>query len=78
GKVVSPFVAFTGEVSLVGRLIAIGGLKEKALAGLDSGVKKLFLPKDNQKNVEDLPDLVKNGLEISMFTHIDEIMEELF
>ncbi|MDR2581735.1 MAG: endopeptidase La [Fibromonadaceae bacterium] len=78
GKVVSPFVAFTGEVSLVGRLIAIGGLKEKSLAAFDSGVKKLFLPKDNQKNVEDLPDIVKNGLEIKMFKHIDEVMEELF
>jgi ATP-dependent Lon protease len=77
GKVVSPFVAFTGEVSLTGRLIAIGGLKEKSLAALDSGVKKLFLPKDNQKNVEDLPDLVKNGLEIKMFTHIDEVIGEL-
>jgi ATP-dependent Lon protease len=78
GKIISPFIAFTGEVSLVGRLIAIGGLKEKSLAALDSGVKKLFLPKDNQKNVEDLPELVKNGLEIKMFSHIDEIVEELF
>jgi len=77
GKLISPFIAFTGEVSLTGRLIAIGGLKEKSLAALDSGVKKLILPKDNQKNVEDLPDLVKNGLEIKMFTHIDEVIEEL-
>ena len=78
GSLVSPFVAFTGEVSLIGRLIAIGGLKEKSLAALDSGVKKLILPKDNQKNVEDLPDVVKDGLEIKMFTHIDEVIEELF
>jgi ATP-dependent Lon protease len=78
GNLISPFIAFTGEVSLIGRLIAIGGLKEKSLAALDSGVKKLFLPKDNQKNVEDLPDLVKNGLEIKMFTHIDEVIEQLF
>jgi len=78
GKIISPFIAFTGEVSLVGRLIAIGGLKEKSLAALDSGVKKLFLPKDNQKNVEDLPELVKKGLEIKMFTHINEIVGELF
>jgi ATP-dependent Lon protease len=77
GKLISPFVAFTGEVSLVGRLIAIGGLKEKSLAALNSGVKKLILPKDNQKNVEDLPDLVKNGLEIKMFSHIDEVIKEL-
>jgi ATP-dependent Lon protease len=78
GKLISPFVAFTGEVSLIGRLIAIGGLKEKSLAALDSGVKKLILPKDNQKNVEDLPDLVKKGLEIKMFTCIDEVIGELF
>jgi len=78
GNLISPFVAFTGEVSLVGRLISIGGLKEKSLAALDSGVKKLILPKDNQKNVEDLPDLVKNGLEIKMFAHIDEVIGELF
>jgi ATP-dependent Lon protease len=77
GKLVSPFIAFTGEVSLVGRLIAIGGLKEKSLAALNSGVKKLILPKDNQKNVEDLPDVVKNGLEIKMFSHIDEVIKEL-
>jgi ATP-dependent Lon protease len=78
GTLISPFVAFTGEVSLIGRLIAIGGLKEKSLAALDSGVKKLFLPKDNQKNVEDLPELVKKGLEINMYTHIDEVIEQLF
>jgi ATP-dependent Lon protease len=77
GKLISPFIAFTGEVSLVGRLIAIGGLKEKSLAALNSGVKKLILPKDNQKNVEDLPDVVKNGLEIKMFSHIDEVIKEL-
>ena len=77
GKQISPFIAFTGEVSLVGRLIAIGGLKEKSLAALNSGVKKLILPKDNQKNVEDLPDVVKNGLEIKMFSHIDEVIKEL-
>ena len=77
GKLISPFIAFTGEVSLVGRLIAIGGLKEKSLAALNSGVKKLMLPKDNQKNVEDLPDVVKKGLEIKMFSHIDEVIKEL-
>ena len=76
-KLISPFIAFTGEVSLVGRLIAIGGLKEKSLAALNSGVKKLILPKDNQKNVEDLPDVVKKGLEIKMFSHIDEVIKEL-
>jgi len=77
GKLISPFIAFTGEVSLMGRLIAIGGLKEKSLAALNSGVKKLILPKDNQKNVEDLPDVVKKGLEIKMFSHIDEVIKEL-
>jgi len=51
--------------------------QRKSLAALNSGVKKLILPKDNQKNVEDLPDVVKNGLEIKMFSHIDEVIKEL-
>ncbi|GHV12820.1 Lon protease [Fibrobacterales bacterium] len=78
GKVISPYTAFTGEVSLTGRLIAIGGLKEKSLAALDSGVKKLLLPHDNLKNVEDLPKMVKEGIEIKMFSVIDEVIGELF
>jgi ATP-dependent Lon protease len=70
--------AFTGEVSLTGELHAIGGLPEKAIAALDAGVKEIMLPVENDKNVRELPALVKKGLKISQYSHIDEIINKLF
>jgi ATP-dependent Lon protease len=75
---VSPDIAFTGEVSLTGELHAIGGLNEKALAALDAGVKTLFLPQENGKDVVELPSLVHKGLKIHLKSHIDEIIHFLF
>lgn len=77
-RVVDPQTAFTGEVSLTGSLHAIGGLNEKALAALDAGVTTLFLPKDNEKDVAELPAPARKGLKINLKKHIDEIIEELF
>lgn len=78
GIAVLPTIAFTGEVSLTGSLHAIGGLNEKALAALDAGVKTLFLPKDNEKDVVELPLIARKGLKIHLKKHIDEIIETLF
>ncbi len=75
---VSPDIAFTGEVSLTGELHAIGGLNEKALAALDAGVKTLFLPQENAKDVVELPSLVQKGLKIHLKSHIDDVIRELF
>lgn len=75
---VPPQVAFTGEVSLTGRLHAIGGLNEKALAALEAGVQTLYLPKDNGKNVDELPPQVPKGIKIKLKAHIDEVIAELF
>lgn len=77
-RVVDPKIAFTGEVSLTGSLHAIGGLNEKALAALDAGVTTLFLPKDNEKDVAELPAPARKGLKIHLKKHIDEIIEVLF
>lgn len=77
-RVVDPKIAFTGEVSLTGSLHAIGGLNEKALAALDAGVTTLFLPKDNEKDVAELPLPARKGLTIHLKKHIDEIIEVLF
>lgn len=77
-QVVPPQVAFTGEVSLTGRLHAIGGLNEKALAALEAGVQTLFLPKDNSKNADELPDIVAKGIKIRLKQHIDEVIADLF
>ena len=77
-RVVDPKIAFTGEVSLTGSLHAIGGLNEKALAALDAGVTTLFLPKDNEKDVAELPAPARKGLKIHLKKHLDEIIEVLF
>lgn len=77
-QVIDPKIAFTGEVSLTGVLHAIGGLNEKALAALSAGVKTVFLPQDNQKDVAELPSIAQKGLKIHLKTHIDEIIDILF
>jgi len=75
---VSPDVAFTGEVSLTGDLLPIGGLNEKALAALGAGVKTLYIPKQNEKDVAELPMPARKGLKIHTKEHIDELIRILF
>ena len=75
---VPPDIAFTGEVSLTGACLAIGGLNEKALAALQAGVKTLRLPVQNKKDVDELPAPAKKGLKIYTHKHIDEIVKILF
>ena len=75
---IPPDVAFTGEVSLTGACLAIGGLNEKALAALQAGVKTLRLPAQNLKDVNELPAPAKKGLKIYTHKHIDEIIDILF
>lgn len=77
-QVVPPEVAFTGEVSLTGRLHAIGGLTEKSIAALQAGVKTLYLPSDNERQLSELPAMVRKGLVIHRKEHIDEIIKALF
>ena len=64
GKAVPPQIAMTGEISLRGRVTAVGGIKEKLIGALRAGVKTVLLPKHNRKDVKDVPDEVKQGLEI--------------
>jgi len=68
-------VAMTGEVTLRGRILPIGGLKEKLLAALRGGIKTVLIPKDNEKDLEDIPDNVKRGLEIIPVSVVDEVLE---
>ena len=73
GKKVSRDVAMTGEITLLGRVLAIGGLKEKSLAAFRSGVKTLIFPKENEKDVADIPNEVKDHVEIKLVSEIDEV-----
>ncbi len=67
-------VAMTGEITLRGRILAIGGLKEKLLAALRGGIKTVLIPKDNEKDLAEIPDNVKKSLEILPVASVDEVL----
>ncbi len=67
-------VAMTGEITLRGRVLPIGGLKEKLLAALRTGTTTVFIPKDNEKDLTEIPDNVKKGLKIIPVSHVDEVI----
>jgi len=67
-------VAMTGEITLRGRVMPIGGLKEKLLAALRGGIKTVLIPKDNEKDLTEIPDNVKRGLQIIPVSSADEVL----
>ncbi|ARO14514.1 ATP-dependent Lon protease [Ketogulonicigenium robustum] len=67
-------IAMTGEVSLRGNALPIGGLKEKLLAALRAGIKTVFIPVENEKDLADIPDNVKQGMEIVPVSHVSEVL----
>ncbi|MBI4725529.1 MAG: endopeptidase La, partial [Rhodomicrobium sp.] len=67
-------VAMTGEITLRGRVLPIGGLKEKLLAALRGGIKRVIIPEENAKDLAEIPDNVKNGLEIIPVARMDEVL----
>jgi ATP-dependent Lon protease len=68
-------IAMTGEITLRGRVLPIGGLKEKLLAALRGGIKKVLIPEDNAKDLAEIPDSVKNGLEIVPVSRMEEVLK---
>ena len=68
-------VAMTGEITLRGEVTAIGGLKEKLLAALRGGIKTVMIPEENVKDLQDIPENVKNGLEIVPVKWVDKVLE---
>ena len=68
-------LAMTGEVTLRGNALAIGGLKEKLLAALRGGIKTVLIPQENEKDLVEIPDNVKEGLEIIPISHVSEVIE---
>ncbi|NVE94428.1 endopeptidase La [Altererythrobacter lutimaris] len=75
GVAVRPDVAMTGEVTLRGRVLPIGGLKEKLLAALRGGIKTVLIPEENVKDLAEIPANVKEGLEIIPVAHVDAVLE---
>jgi ATP-dependent Lon protease len=69
-------VAMTGEITLRGRVLPIGGLKEKLLAALRAGINTVFIPKENEKDLAEIPDNVKKHLQLVPVAHVDEVIAQ--
>lgn len=78
GKAVKPDVAMTGEVTLRGRVLPIGGLKEKLLAAKAAGIVKVLVPEENAENIRELTAEVTEGIEIVFVSHMKEVLEHAF
>ena len=76
GKQVRSDIAMTGEITLRGRVLPIGGLKEKLLAALRYGVREVLIPEGNTKDIQELPDIVKEGLLITPVKTMEEVLEK--
>ncbi|MED1748340.1 endopeptidase La [Bacillus zhangzhouensis] len=76
GRPVSKEVGMTGEITLRGRVLPIGGLKEKALGAHRAGLKTIILPKENEKDIDDIPESVRQGLTFIPVSHLDEVLEK--
>lgn len=74
GISVSKDIAMTGEITLRGRVLQIGGLKEKLLAAHRGGIKRVLIPKDNEKDLEDIPESVRNDIQIIPVVHAEEVL----
>ncbi|MBY9079415.1 endopeptidase La [Paenibacillus sp. HN-1] len=72
---VSKDVAMTGEITLRGRVLPIGGLKEKSLAAHRAGYKKILLPKDNERDLKEIPQSVRNDVEFVPVSHMDQVLK---
>ncbi|WP_096202784.1 endopeptidase La [Bacillus sp. FJAT-45350] len=75
GRVVKKEVGMTGEITLRGRVLPIGGLKEKSMSAHRAGITKIIMPKDNEKDLEDIPESVRDELEFILVSHLDEVLK---
>jgi len=75
GRRVYRDVAMTGEITLRGNVLAVGGLNEKLLAARRAGIKKVILPKQNEKDLEEIPPAIKKGLQLILVSRMDEVLQ---
>jgi ATP-dependent Lon protease len=74
GRAIHREVGMTGEITLRGRVLPIGGLKEKTLAAHRAGLTKIIIPKDNEKDIEDIPETIRNDLNFVIVSDVDEVL----
>jgi ATP-dependent Lon protease len=76
GLAVDQDLAMTGEITLRGRVLAIGGLKEKLLAAKRAGIHRVLIPQENEKNLEEVPITIRRALKVLPVSHMDEVLDE--
>lgn len=74
GKPVRNDIAMTGEITLRGRVLPVGGIKEKVLAAHRAGIKKIIMPKENKRDMDEIPANIKRNLEFVLVEHMDEVL----
>ena len=75
GKKVKGTVAMTGEVTLTGKVLPIGGLKEKSLAAYRAGIKTIIIPKDNAKDIDEIPQSIRKNLNIIKAEEVNDVVK---
>ncbi len=78
GKMMKKKLAMTGELSLAGKVLPIGGLKEKTIAARRAGIKNIIIPKANERDLDEIPDHVKKGITFHPVEMMDEVIEKIF
>jgi Lon-like ATP-dependent protease len=78
GKPMRNDLAMTGEISLTGKVLPVGGIKEKIIGGRRAGIKKIILPLANQRDYEEIPDYLKEGLAVHFADDYDKVYEQAF
>ena len=75
GKPIRKEVGMTGEITFRGRVLPIGGLKEKTLSAHRAGLTKIIFPKENEKDLDDIPESVREELKFVLVSHVDEVLQ---
>ena len=78
GRSLIPRLSMTGEITLRGRVTAVGGIREKVIAALRAGIRQGILPEENRKDVEEISREIKNGLEIVLVKTMEEVRTRAF
>jgi ATP-dependent Lon protease len=77
-KPIDPKIAFTGEITLTGRILPVGGIKEKVIAAKRAGIEKIFMPADNEKDLREIPRHVRANLTFRFVARIDQALAAVF
>lgn len=77
-KIIKPRLAMTGELTLTGRVYPVGGIKEKVIAAKKASMKEVIIPKENGKDLEDIPEYIKKGLRFHLVESVDDVINIAF